>query len=48
MTKNDVLNTVRKQGQADALDLRQRAPEMDGTGIIDEEECAQALYELLK
>ena len=38
MTKNDVLNTVRKQGQADALDLRQRAPEMDGTGIIDEEE----------
>ena len=32
------LNAMRSQGRADALDLRNRAPEMDGTAIIAEEE----------
>lgn len=38
MTKEQSLALFRQQGAADALDLRARAPEMDGTGIIDEEE----------
>lgn len=38
MTKEQSLQMFRQQGAADALDLRSRAPEMDGTGIIDEEE----------
>lgn len=37
-TKEMMLNVFRQQGKADALDLRNRAPEMDGTGIIAEEE----------
>lgn len=39
MTNRDVvLSALKSQGKADALDLRSRAPEMDGTGIIAEEE----------
>ena len=39
MTNRDVvLSALKTQGKADALDLRSRAPEMDGTGLIDEEE----------
>lgn len=38
MTKEQSLALFRQQGAADALDLRARAPQMDGTGIIDEEE----------
>lgn len=33
-----VLNAMRSQGRADALDLRERAPAMDGTSLIAEEE----------
>ena len=36
--KEMMLNVFRQQGKADALDLRNRAPEMDGTGVIAEEE----------
>lgn len=32
-----ILNVMRAQGKADALDLRARAPELDGTAIIAEE-----------
>ena len=35
---SDLLNVFRQQGMIDALDLRERAPEMDGTGLINEEE----------
>ena len=39
MTNKDiVLNAMRSQGRADALDLRNRAADMDGTAIIAEEE----------
>lgn len=39
MTNKDVvLNAMRSQGRADALDLRSRAADMDGTAIIAEEE----------
>lgn len=38
MTSKDVvLTAMRSLGRADALDLRTRAPEMDGTGLIAEE-----------
>lgn len=38
MTSKDVvLAAMRSLGRADALDLRTRAPEMDGTGLIAEE-----------
>ena len=32
-----ILGVMRAQGKADALDLRARAPELDGTALIDEE-----------
>ena len=35
--KELVLDMMRRQGRADALDLRGRAPELDGTAIIAEE-----------
>ena len=35
--KTLILNLMREQGKTDALDLRSRAPEMDGTAIIAEE-----------
>lgn len=31
-------DAMREKGKADALYLRERSPEMDGTGLIDEEE----------
>lgn len=37
MTPNDIQRAMRTQGRADALDLAARAPEMDGTAIIAEE-----------
>jgi len=40
--KEIVLSALRTQGKADALDLRSRAPEMDGTGVIAEEEKVPA------
>lgn len=33
-----ILGVIRAQGAADALDLRSRAPELDGTAIIAEED----------
>jgi len=43
MTNREVvLSALKTQGKADALDLRSRAPEMDGTGIIAEEEKVPA------
>lgn len=36
-TKELVLSIMRSQGAADALDLRSRAPDLDGTAIIAEE-----------
>jgi len=33
-----ILGVMRAQGKADALDLRGRAPDMDGTGLIAEED----------
>lgn len=38
--KDIVLNIMRAQGKADALDLRERASDMDGTAIIAEENKA--------
>ena len=38
MTKDEILAHMKAKGKADALDLRSRAPEMDGTAIIAEEE----------
>lgn len=38
MTSNDVKTIMRKQGRADALELASRAPQMDGTSIISEED----------
>lgn len=37
-SKEIVINAMKSQGRADALDLRTRAAEMDGTAIIAEEE----------
>lgn len=37
-SKQKVLGIMRSQGRADALDLRGRAANLDGTGIIAEEE----------
>lgn len=37
-SKEFVLSLFRAQGAADALDLRGRAPELDGTALIAEEE----------
>jgi len=43
MTNREVvLSALKTQGKADALDLRSRAPEMDGTGLIAEEEKVPA------
>lgn len=39
-TKDLVLSIMRSQGAADALDLRSRAPDLDGTAIIAEESKA--------
>lgn len=39
-TKDLVLSIMRSQGAADALDLRRRAPDLDGTAIIAEESKA--------
>lgn len=36
-SKEMVLSAMKAQGRADALDLRNRAPSMDGTAIIAEE-----------
>jgi len=36
-SKEIVKEAMKSQGKADALELRARAPEMDGTGIIREE-----------
>lgn len=36
-SQNVILELMRSQGRADALDLRGRAPDMDGTAIIAEE-----------
>ena len=38
MTKEQSLMMFREMGKADAIDLRGRAKDMDGTGIIAEEE----------
>lgn len=38
MTKDELLILMREKGRSDALDLRARAKEMDGTAIIAEEE----------
>lgn len=40
-----ILSVMRAQGKADALDLRSRAPEMDGTAIIAEREKVPAWSE---
>lgn len=37
MTSNDIRRAMRTQGRADALELAARAPQMDGTAIIAEE-----------
>ena len=37
-----VLSAMREQGKRDALDLRTRAVDMDGTGIIAEEQAVPA------
>ena len=43
MTNQEVvLNAMRSQGKADALSLRSRAPDMDGTALIAEEEKVPA------
>ena len=35
--KNLVIETLRRQGKASALSLREKAPEMNGTQLIAEE-----------
>lgn len=45
MTSNDITTIMRKQGRADALDLASRAPQMDGTAIIAEEDRIPAWSE---
>ena len=43
MTEQEVvLSAMRSQGKADALSLRSRAPDMDGTALIAEEEKVPA------
>lgn len=42
MTSNDIQRAMRAQGRADALDLASRAPQMDGTTIIAEEDKVPA------
>lgn len=37
MTKNEILNLMKEKGRSDALDLRARAKDLDGTAIIAEE-----------
>lgn len=39
-SKETILTVMRAQGEADALDLRSRAGDMDGTAILREEEKA--------
>lgn len=41
-SKEIVLSAMREQGKRDALDLRVRAVDMDGTGIIAEEQAVPA------
>ena len=38
MTKDEILAHMKAKGKADALELRSRAPSLDGTAIIAEEE----------
>lgn len=38
MTKEEILALMREKGKADALDLRARAKDLDGTALIAEEE----------
>lgn len=45
MTPNDIQRAMRAQGRADALDLAARAPQMDGTAIIAEEDHIPAWSE---
>lgn len=45
MTSNDIMSIMRRQGRADALNLAARAPELDGTAIIAEEEKIPAWSE---
>lgn len=45
MTSNDIKTIMRAQGRADALELAARAPEMDGTAIIAEEDKIPAWSE---
>lgn len=45
MTPNDIQRAMCAQGRADALDLAARAPEMDGTAIIAEEDHIPAWSE---
>lgn len=37
MTKEEILTLMKEKGKADALDLRSRAKDLDGTSIIAEE-----------
>ena len=37
MTKDEILNLMKEKGRSDALDLRSRAKDLDGTAIIAEE-----------
>ena len=45
MTSNDIKTIMWKQGKADALDLASRAPQMDSTAIIAEEDHIPAWNE---
>lgn len=45
MTSNDIKTIMRKQGREDALELAARAPQMDGTAIIAEEDKIPAWSE---
>lgn len=38
MTEQTLIDAMYAQGRTDALDLQNRAPDMDGTGLIGEEE----------
>ena len=37
MTKDEILNLMKEKGRSDALDLRSRAKNLDGTALIAEE-----------
>ena len=37
MTKDEILNLMKEKGRSDALDLRSRAKDLDGTALIAEE-----------